>query len=56
MNELYANKLKISIAPQMPNLYPDSSQVSGGDNELAPLIAMENATVLQSVQAQMYNS
>eukprot|EP00486_Rosalina_sp_Unknown_P014512 CAMPEP_0201579348 /NCGR_PEP_ID=MMETSP0190_2-20130828/26867_1 /ASSEMBLY_ACC=CAM_ASM_000263 /TAXON_ID=37353 /ORGANISM="Rosalina sp." /LENGTH=230 /DNA_ID=CAMNT_0048013683 /DNA_START=269 /DNA_END=961 /DNA_ORIENTATION=+ len=56
MDELYANELKVSIAPQMPNLYPDGHTVGGGFNELAPLIAMENVTVLESVQAQMYNS
>ena len=56
MNTLYANKLVVTIAPQMPNLYPETNTVSGGDNELAPLIAMVNATVLQSIQVQMYNT
>merc|ERR1719206_630877 len=56
MNTLHAHKLKVSMAPQMTNVYPDLSTVSAGFNELAPLIAMENATVLQWVQVQMYNT
>ena len=40
----------------MTNVYPDYNEVSAGFNELAPLIAMENSTVLESVQVQMYNT
>eukprot|EP01084_Bolivina_argentea_P010686 19928_1 len=56
MNTLYAKKLKVSIAPQMVNVYPELATVQPGFNELAPLIAMENSTVLEWVQVQMYNS
>ena len=40
----------------MTNVYPDLSTVSGGFNEVAPLIAMVNTSVLQYVQVQMYNT
>eukprot|EP00486_Rosalina_sp_Unknown_P013547 CAMPEP_0201580462 /NCGR_PEP_ID=MMETSP0190_2-20130828/46535_1 /ASSEMBLY_ACC=CAM_ASM_000263 /TAXON_ID=37353 /ORGANISM="Rosalina sp." /LENGTH=307 /DNA_ID=CAMNT_0048016545 /DNA_START=30 /DNA_END=953 /DNA_ORIENTATION=+ len=56
MNTLNQNKLQVTIAPQMVNVYPGLSTVSPGFNELAPLIAMETPQVLESVQVQMYNS
>ena len=40
MNVLSSKGLKLSIAPQMPNLYPDLSTVGAGFNELAPLISI----------------
>merc|ERR1712039_830977 len=56
MDALHANGLKVSMAPQMTNVYPELSTVSGGFNELAPLIAMTNSSVLEWVQVQMYNT
>ena len=40
----------------MTNVYPELNTVSAGFNELAPLIAMESPSVLESVQVQMYNT
>jgi len=56
MGAFYRQGLGISMAPQMPNLYPDGNSVSGGFNELAPLVSMVNSTILSIVAPQMYNS
>ena len=45
--------LKITMAPQMTNLYPDYASVSAGFNELAPLVNMSSFDWLQP---QMYNT
>lgn len=55
LKSLHASKLRVSLAPQMGNVNPETSKTSAGQNELAPLVG----TALQcmtAVMPQMYNT
>jgi chitinase len=57
ISNLKANNpsMQISMAPQMPNLFPDLNQIASGYNELAPLVSLSLSNI-DRVQPQMYNT